>query len=236
MDDYRRTFEFMVPPERVWRAFVEPQELQQWFTNRFEMPEDPSSSPSRSESPGGPVSFEVVAAEPNTRLEFRQWAGSPDCGVDVTVSFEALGHGTRITVTHAGFGGESILTSDGVRGGMDETYADLALYLDYGVSFPRHRDLPGTATLGAFARDTQAGPVVVGVEPGSFADGVGIQPGDLIVQLGRIGVFGNREIASFVRQHEPGDEVDVVWVRDGALRRGRGLLTPRDEELFARLA
>jgi uncharacterized protein YndB with AHSA1/START domain len=236
MDDYQRTFVFRVPPERVWSAFVEPQQLQQWFTKRFDAADDPSAEPSTSESPGGPVSFEVVEAKPNARLQYRQWAGSPDTGIDVTVTFEAVEHGTRITVTQSGFGGESILRSDGVRNGMDEAYADLALYLDHGVSFPRHRDLPAPSSFGAFLRDTNAGPVVVAVEPDGFAADAGLQPGDLVVQLGRSGVFGNRELVTFLREHDPGEDAAVVWVRDGALQRGRGRLTPRDEQVFARLA
>ena len=55
----------------------------------------------------------------------------------------------------------------------------------------------------------------------------------MVLQLGRGAVFGNREVNFFVREHEAGDEVDVVWAHVGDVRRGRGRLGTRDEQVFA---
>jgi len=228
---YERTFSVSVPPERAFRAFTDPDELTQWFAKKFERNEQDSAG--EADTPGGPMNFEVTQIKDDELLCYRQWSASPDVGIDVTVVFEPVDGGTRITVTHAGFGGDSILNSDSVHRGMDESYADLVLYLERGVAFPRHRDLQSTAELGAMVRETYAGAEVVEVLGGGLAEELGVVPGDLILQLGRGAVFGNREVNFFVREHEAGDEVEVVWAHEGDLRRGRGRLSKRDDQVFA---
>ena len=34
--DYEKTFSVRVPPERAFRAFTDPNELEQWFTPKFD--------------------------------------------------------------------------------------------------------------------------------------------------------------------------------------------------------
>jgi hypothetical protein len=58
----------------------------------------------------------------------------------------------------------------------------------------------------------------------SFADHLGLQPGDVLVELGGAAVFGHRELWFFMRQHRPGDDADAAWVRGGQLVRGRARL------------
>ena len=54
-------------------------------------------------------------------------------------------------------------------------------------------------------------------KPAGFADQLGFQPGDVLVELGGAAVFGHRELWFFMRQHQPGDEAEAAWVRDGQL-------------------
>ena len=236
--DYETTFSVKVPPERAFRALTDPRELEQWLTHRFTTDGVAGEPGVQAEmaSPGGEMHFEVTQIKGDELLRYRQWAASPDAGIDVTVVFEPVEGGTKITVTHAGFGGDSILTSDSVRNGLAESYADLVLYLDHGVSFPRHRDLQTSCWLGAQLRDIRAGAEVAEVAPGEYADQAGLQPGDVLLQLGAGAVFGNREVMFFLREHNVGDEVEAVWARDRQLRRGSGRLTRRDEEVFAHRA
>jgi uncharacterized protein YndB with AHSA1/START domain len=233
--DYETTFSVRVPPERAFRAFTDPDELEQWFTPKFEADAEEGAPGVRADaaSPGGDVHFEVTQIKGDEVLCYRQWAADPETGIDVTVVFEPVEGGTKITVTHAGFGGDSILTSDSVRAGMFENYADLMLYLDHGVSYPRHRDITTDAWLGAMFLDTGAGAEVAEVEAGGFADQIGLQPGDILLQLGAGAVFGHRELAFFLREHRIGDEVEAVWAHDGSVHRGKGRLTERDVETFA---
>ena len=132
--DYEKTFSVRVPPERAFRAFTDPNELEQWFTPKFDADAEEGAPGVKAdaESPGGDVHFEVTQIKGDELLCYRQWAADPEMGIDVTVVFEPVEGGTRITVTHAGFGGDSILKSDSVRNGMFENYADLILYLESG--------------------------------------------------------------------------------------------------------
>jgi uncharacterized protein YndB with AHSA1/START domain len=232
--DYEKTFSVRVPPRRAFRAFTDPRELEQWFTPKFDADAEEGAPGVKAEaaSPGGQVHFEVTQIKDDELLCYRQWAADPETGIDVTVVFEPVEGGTRITVTHAGFGGDSILKSDSVRNGMFENYADLILYLDHGVSYPRHRDIHSDAWLGALFRDAGAGAEVSQVDAGGFADQIGLQAGDVLLQLGRGAVFGNREVMFFVREHDVGDEVEAVWAHAGAVQRGKGQLTQRDLEVF----
>ena len=234
-NDYEKTFSVHVPPERAFRAFTDPNELEQWFTPKFDADAEEGAPgvQAQAESPGGDVHFEVTQIKGDELLCYRQWAADPETGIDVTVVFEPVEGGTKITVTHAGFGGDSILKSDSVRNGMFENYADLILYLDHGISYPRHRDNTTEAWLGALFLDAGAGAEVSDVDAGGFADEVGLQPGDILLQLGAGAVFGNREAMFFVREHGVGDEVEAVWAHDGTLHRGAGRLTQRDLEAFA---
>jgi len=232
--DYEKTFSVRVPPERAFRAFTDPSELEQWFTPKFDSDAEEGAPgvQAQAESPGGDVHFEVTQIKGDELLCYRQWAADPETGIDVTVVFEPVEGGTRITVTHAGFGGDSILKSDSVRNGMFENYADLILYLDHGVSYPRHRDIHSDAWLGALFRDAGAGAEVSEVEADGFADQIGLHSGDILLQLGAGAVFGNREVMFFVREHDVGDEVEAVWAHDGSVHRGTGQLTQRDLEAF----
>jgi uncharacterized protein YndB with AHSA1/START domain len=236
--DYERTFSVRVQPERAFRAFTDPDELEQWFTPKFDADAQEGAPGVQAEaaSPGGQVHFEVTQIKDDELLCYRQWAADPNTGIDVTVVFEPVEGGTKITVTHAGFGGDSILTSDSVRNGMLENFADLVLYLEHGVSFPRHRDMASKAWLGAMFLDAGAGPEVAEIESGGFAEQAGMQPGDILLVLGRGPVFGNREVMFFLREHDVGDTVEAVWARDGKVLRGTGRLTPRDELVFAHRA
>ena len=231
--EYERTFSVSVPVERAWRAFTEPEEIEAWLSNSFEV--DAEQGAAAGDGPGGPTHFEIVEVREHSTLRYRQWAASPDAGIDVTVVFESLDNGTRITMTHAGFG-ESFLHSDDVHNGMDESLADLVLYLEHGLSRPRHRDLTSKASLGVDLAQRQEGVAIKALHPGMCAEAAGLQAGDVLYKLGTAAVFRVSDVAFFMREHDVGDEVDVTWVRNGELQHGRAVLTPRDELVFAHRA
>lgn len=136
-------------------------------------------------------------------------------------------------MTQAGFGTGSILESDGVRRGMVETLADLVLYLEHGVRFARHRDVTQRSSLGATLTEVPGVVRVVDIVVGELADEAGVQSGDFLLQLGGAAVFDLSDVAFFLREHEAGDETEVVFAHDGDVRRGCGLLAPVVPELFA---
>ena len=66
--------------------------------------------------------------------------------------------------------------------------------------------------------------VVHAVVADSFAARLGIEPGDIVVELGGAAVFGLRELVFFRRVFAAGQAADVAWVHDGELMRGREVL------------
>ncbi len=105
-DKYERTFSVSAPVDRAWRAFTEPEELEAWLATNFDAGD--AHQPAVADGPGGPMHFEVVEVREHATLRYRQWAASPDRGIDVSVVFESLDNGTRITMTHAGFRGSIV--------------------------------------------------------------------------------------------------------------------------------
>ena len=53
------------------------------------------------------------------------------------------------------------------------------------------------------------------VSPGSPAADAGLQAGDLITSLGGVEVVGSAELRGEVRQHTPGEKVEIGYERDG---------------------
>jgi C-terminal processing protease CtpA/Prc len=104
------------------------------------------------------------------------------------------------------------------------------------VRFARHRDIPGRRPLGADLRETIAGVQLADVMTGEFADRVGLQPGDVLLQLGAGAVFSVSDVAFFQREHPNGEEAEIVWSRGAEVCRGRARLGPEDGLVFARRA
>jgi uncharacterized protein YndB with AHSA1/START domain len=60
--DYEKTFSVRVPPERAFRAFTDPNELEQWFTPKFDADAEDGAPGVKADaaSTGGDVHFEVT--------------------------------------------------------------------------------------------------------------------------------------------------------------------------------
>jgi putative serine protease PepD len=63
--------------------------------------------------------------------------------------------------------------------------------------------------------DGGQGALVTRVTPGSPADDAGIEAGDVVVAVDDAATDGRAGVIAAIRDHEPGDAVDVVVVRDG---------------------
>ena len=59
------------------------------------------------------------------------------------------------------------------------------------------------------------GVLVFGVSSGGAADNAGLQPGDVIVSFGETEIESVEDLFAALREHAPGEEVDVVLVREG---------------------
>ncbi len=223
---FEKTFVVSVPVERAWKVMTDPKELNKWYCP-FRVAEDGSTE---TEILGEKRRSEVVEFEPGRMFRTRTvLSGREGWGVEagtreMTVVFEAADTGTRITITHSGFGEREDLT--GVSRGVDETIADLILYLETGVAFPRHHH-GEKAWIGFAGSEVRAGLQVTTVQPGTFADRLGLRAGDLLVELAGASVFSFAEVQFFTKEHVAGEQASAAWVRDGQLIRGTAELGPR---------
>jgi uncharacterized protein YndB with AHSA1/START domain len=223
---YERTFSVSVPIDRVWKVCTDPDELKQWFF----APLGVDDGEAHFDLFGTDVAWQILEFDPPNRLSYRQapgprpqWPGP----IESCMTFEVEGDGTRISITHSGFGdGEAWATAlESISRGADESIADLILYLETGVGFARHT--MERSYHGIRGREVRTGLVVTDVDPGTFGDELGLQPGDLLVEVGGAPVFGYRELWTVARVSEPGTSAEAAWVRDGALRRARATLGRR---------
>lgn len=131
----------------------------------------------------------------------------------MAVTFEQTNTGTRVHITHSGFGdgAEWLGTLDGYRLSWANSLADLELYLRTGIRVERMFTFK--SDLGAALRDSLSGPEVLAATPGSFADKAGVQVGDIIIGLGGTPVFGLTDTWLFTREHGPGENTEISYVR-----------------------
>jgi uncharacterized protein YndB with AHSA1/START domain len=228
-----RSFEVAVPLERVWQVMTDPAELNRWY---FPFRTD-AEGRLHTEVHGHERASEVVEGEATkyfrtrTTLTGREGFGVVPGVREMLVCFEASDAGARVTITHSGWGEdeESERERRAVERGTDETLADLQLYLRSGVPFPRH-NRGERSWLGLTALEVPGGVEVRDVQPGTFADRLGLRRGDLLVALDGAGVFGLSDLAFFAKLRAAGEEAEARWIRAGALLHGSAVLgerTPR---------
>jgi serine protease Do len=66
--------------------------------------------------------------------------------------------------------------------------------------------------------DKLTGVVVASVSQGSPAEASGLRQGDVIQKLDGEEVNTSKQIQSIVRKHKPGDELNLLVIRSGALK------------------
>jgi S1-C subfamily serine protease len=66
-----------------------------------------------------------------------------------------------------------------------------------------------------FGSPVDSGALVEKVEPGSPADVAGIQRGDVVIAVGSEDVRSSGDLISALRNHQPGDTVDLTLLRNG---------------------
>jgi uncharacterized protein YndB with AHSA1/START domain len=225
---FEKTFTLAVPVEKAWQAFTDPELIEVWLTGPVEKAEvKPGGQVAWAADEYGQLVWDIVEVEENRRLVYREGPGILPTDTEVTVTFEEAGAGTRLTVTQAGFG-EGVdwaANIENVGLGWSQTLAALDLYLRTGVRLDRFFTT-FKSDLGLQADDVLAGPLVVSVAEGSFAESAGVAPGDIIVRVGEAPVFGRSDLWLFTREHDAGEEVEIAYVRDGAIHTGRGALSP----------
>ena len=146
--------------------------------------------------------------------------------MEITVVFENVESGTKITVTRCGFGEAAAWEVFGQSNtlGWDEAIADLKLYVRTGVRAPRHApDL--RSSIAAWPINNDGAVELAEVRPGGFADQAGLAAGDILLKLDQAGIYQISDIWLFTRARRAGEEVEVSYIRDRALRSGRARLS-----------
>lgn len=221
---YERTFELAVPVERAWRAFTDAGELASWYAADVPVFEAKPGGALKWAGSGLEVEGTVEEVEPNHRIRWTEGPGVLPGTTEVTVTFEEAGTGTRVTITQAGFGEgtqwEGHLESHAL--GWAQNMQDLAMFLETGVA-PK-RFMTWRSDLGFGVDETPAGARVRVVEAGGFAEQVGMAPGDYVLEVAGIPVFGRAELWAVGRSRDSGERIGARFVHDGEVRTGAGTL------------
>jgi putative serine protease PepD len=81
--------------------------------------------------------------------------------------------------------------------------------------------------LDRFGIDVETGAFVSEVVPGSAAEDAGLEPGDVLIAVDGQEVKSKEDVGDFVRDRDPGDEIEVVYLRDGQEQTGSAQLGRR---------
>jgi uncharacterized protein YndB with AHSA1/START domain len=223
---FEKVFELRVPIARVWQAFSTAADLEAWLTGTVEQCDvQPGGRVAWQPDVFGQLVWDIVEVEPERKLVYRESPTFLPVSTEVSVTLAETKSGTRVRVTQAGFGeGEDWQDElDNVGLGWAQTLAALELYLLTGVRFDRFFTFK--SDLGAGLHEELAGPRVTTVTPEGYAAQVGLERGDIILQLGNAPIFSRSDVWVFTREHEPGEDVEVTFVRGSKVCRGRGLLS-----------
>jgi S1-C subfamily serine protease len=83
------------------------------------------------------------------------------------------------------------------------------------------------ATLDNFGITSDSGAVIVAITPGSAAEELGLEEGDVVTSVDGQAVTTPEDLGQSIRSHEPGDEITVEWQRDGETQSGTATLGSR---------
>jgi S1-C subfamily serine protease len=64
---------------------------------------------------------------------------------------------------------------------------------------------------GLVGTESNGGLLIHAVDPDSFGERLGLETGDVLVELGGAAVFGPRELLFFMRSHQPGEVAEAAW-------------------------
>jgi uncharacterized protein YndB with AHSA1/START domain len=220
------TFEVAVPIERAWQAFTDGAERSQWEAPDYEIDPRPGGRTHWQIPPWEAVDGEVVEVDAPHRLVHTDGPG-PDGPSTVTVTFESVATGTRITVVHAGFGDGATWQHrlEGHRRGWYESFQDLVLYLETGVASRRFFNT-WHVDMGMALAEEFAGVRVTEVEAGSWAAEAGLEVGDLVLYVDGQPIYQRTDLWPFNRTRRSGERLEVTVARGDSMVTGTGTLRP----------
>jgi hypothetical protein len=200
MTEFRTSFEVTATPAEAWKALDALQHDHErpagrWWLPGFE---------------GTGTEVEAVAEH---RLTVRKdkW---PCPGTLITITFDHVATGTRVTVVQSGFD-EAFVAAAGESFWIvaEHIAADLRLFFATGILGGRHK-LPWVS----FGCDVVATPVgleVTRIDPSGWAERAGVAIGDVLLTIGGAPVTTMRDFVTLGRVLRTGATVAATWAHDG---------------------
>ena len=202
---WERTFEFSAPVAKVWQAFTDRDCEFRVFdqTNAYRS--------------NGAVQVEITEREERSQLT---WTETERNGVwEMSVTFSETTTGTSVTIVRSGFGDsdEWLAAATGRLLGWEQALADTEVYFRTGTHPRRFYGTPWM-TIGVHAVVDGAGMRALDVAPGSLADRAGVRPGDVVVRVSGMPIYGIAEFWLMERIVKTrGGDVDFELIRHGEL-------------------
>ena len=126
-------------------------------------------------------------------------------GINTAVASDAQGIGFAIPINAT----KGVLASVIEKGAVERAYIGVR-YVDITPAISKERKL--SVKEGALVLGNEATPAVVSGGP---ADKAGIKNGDIVTKIGDMTVGEDGGITSIIGQYQPGDTIDVAYLRDG---------------------
>jgi uncharacterized protein YndB with AHSA1/START domain len=135
-----RTIEIKAPPERVWRALTNANELSTWFQVTVEGDIAPGNEvwmTSVCQGNVGRFRVRIVEMTPPTRFVWQWHPGAVDPNIDyskeprttVTFTLEPSGSGTRLSLAETGFNEVSLARRAKVFGDNNQGWTEVLVWL-----------------------------------------------------------------------------------------------------------
>jgi hypothetical protein len=206
------TFAVGADPASAWKAL---EELQPGRV-------DEHARPRRWWLPGFESTGSEIEAEPERRLSVRKDAW-PCPDTLITITFEHVDTGSRIRVVQSGF--DEAFVRDAGEGfwiAAEQIAADLRLFFETGILGGRHGR--PWAFVGCDVDATPLGLEVTRVHGGTWAERVGLQPGDVLLTLAGAPLTTVRDLVTVQRVVGADTGLAATWARAGRRIEGAAAL------------
>jgi uncharacterized protein YndB with AHSA1/START domain len=210
-------------PELAFEALTKASELREWCCDRAWTEIRLGGRYELHWNSGYWTDGKFIELEPPQRAAVT-WQGTGEPGETIVAfTVELHASGVRVTVTHRGFGAGDVWdralaeSEAGWSKGLENLKSTLETGIDLRLArqpfLGIHLDLltPQRAAEEGIAAEN--GIYVLDTVAGSGAQEAGLAKGDVIVRLGNSATPGFQELGQALRTHQPGDLVEVEWVR-----------------------
>jgi hypothetical protein len=208
-DGFEATFLVSTPRDQAWKALREAAPANDQL---------PTGGPDDWWIPGVEGSGEVLEVVEGERLHVRKTT-FPCEGTEIVVTMEDAATGTRITVAQYGFDSFGKMRPV-FELGWWAIRADLYVFFEHGVSAGRH--LSPWNGIGCDTNESAGGLVVSAVQADSAAARIGLQDGDLLLNVNGSPVLTKRDITVLLRGPiRPGADLSIRYLRDSQILKGK---------------